>query len=521
MQQRLAMLGSRNRLSLWIRVQLRQLLTTLSAADDAKCLDTDNVAVARLVARLYRQQNKVRKGSIAAKLPSSVRTRNRQVDNLARRFIRAAKGYPRHNFGRSQESHPHERVPLEVLLAKKKKSLLLERLRAASGNEWRPISARLKSRLHRRLTLRNFSFLSNPTETMRSLSAISEAEAISLSASIDFSDEHCVDIGAWLVLAAMMPDVTRVFIGGAIRPQMTKVLTALRLADYMQIDVSAPSADDYSDIWAFPLSTRRAAGHTDSRQPFLDGQAVEEVGDKLSEAIDGWLKAAAEQQLSLEGRRRVKTIVGETLDNAQRHGRPEHPDDGDWMISGFMAKTTKDGIPSLRCQLAFFNVGSSLSATISGCAEVIAQRREQYVRTHRESLTGQIYAEQHLKTIFCLQDGVTCDQAAERDRRGGTGFGDIIAFFSDLAGIVSAESDARLAIVSGRTCLHIGWPYCKSPIDMLEGNRSIWFNERNDPAAPPDRNAVIELEHELPGTLVTMNFRLDRDYLEKSINGTD
>lgn len=501
----------------YIESQLRRIRTALRAGGSSFDDEFDRVLEAQIVAQIIRKHRKLHTRNPESGRPRWWRVHNRHVDKIARSLIRAAKGYPRHNY--SSRATRHEGVSIDVLTARQKASLLLGSLRADRHSSWRPIGQRLRNRVHRTISIQDFSFFDDPNRVMASLAEIAVAECVCLNANIHFLDLQCKDLGAWLVLAAMMPDMAPVFDGGAIGPGLAKVLSALQFTDYMQISFRS-GMSDHEDIWAFPLTARRAAGKTDSEQPMLDPQDSEKVGDRLADAFDKWLTEAADQQLSHDGRRLVKVIVGETLDNAQRYGRPEFPDDGDWMISGFMARVDEGGERFLRCHLAFFNVGSSLDSTIQDCASEIAELRDQYVLRHKTSLGKLKYPEEHLRTIFCLQDGVTCDRAAARDRRGGTGLGDIIFLFSDLAGIISEGSDARMAIVSGKTCLHVGWPYCRSGSKVFAGNRAIWFNAENDPERPPDQRCVFDLECELPGTLITMAFRLDRDYLEKSVDGS-
>lgn len=179
------------------------------------------------------------------------------------------------------------------------------------------------------------------------------------------------------------------------------------------------------------------------------------------------------------------------------------------------------GKTHFRCHLAFLSIGSPVSETVATCDPKIKQQMDEYCKMHSRSLGGAKHASEHLRTIFALQDTVTRDRTATEERRGGTGFGDLIHFFGDLAGTDSEASEATLAIVSGRTCLHIGFPYVDNVGPQLGKTHNIWLNGTNSSKLPPDQKTVYELENDFRGTLITMGFTLDPDYLERTANGPD
>ena len=415
-----------------------------------------------------------------------------------------------------------------------KPSILLDGLVDKRSVRWVPMSHRLSSRDETSIRVNNFSFLTNPNETLGTLSLIAEAETTCLSAQIDFLDAHCKDIGPWLVLAAMRSEMAPIFTGGKISRDMSKVISALKLdkalgfslsyADKLKLEKEFGElwndADDghQDDVWAFPLRARRPAGTSTSETQHLDLQAAERVGGDLCVAINKWLDECANQELTYSGIRRVKKITGECLDNAERHSRREYANDGDWMITGFMAKRNGPNGPLFQCQLAFLSIGASIADTITDAPDKTLTAMTRYVHLHRKSLSRYRHPDDHLRTIFALQDTVTRDHDAAREGRGGTGFRDIVCLFGDLAGSDSVENDAVLAIVSGWSCLHIAHKYCAGRQPSPDERFNIWLNGENKYNEAPDFAAVDELEKQFCGTLITLGFTLDRAYLEKSIN---
>lgn len=437
----------------------------------------EKIASARIAAFLYRQRHKRKltalspsdkKGNRAVNTASGAA--NRGVSKLARRIVvRAKRGA---GLKAALDCHP------SLLLARRRDSIFLDGLLPNRRTNWVPLATRLKTQRTVRLHVENFSFLQNPTGTMEVLRSIAEAEQECISAQIDFMDVTCADIGPWLVLAMMRPDLAPIFTGGAISNQMSKVLDALRLKDQLRFSV-VPSWEGERDIWAFPLHMRRAAGTSTSPTVQLDPQAKEKAGHALCAAISTWLSECAGQELTIHGRRLVKKITGECLDNAERHSRREFENDGDWMLTGFMEKVRADGGHHFRCQLAFLSIGSSISETVEDCAPETLRDMKAYVAT-------------------------------------GTGFRDIICLFWDLAG---GEGDATLSVVSGQTCLIIDNSFRDLVFPRRDETFNIWFNDTNDHTKPPDHAMVKELDSDFRGALITMGFILDLGYLEQTADG--
>ena len=435
---------------------------------------------------------------------------NRKVEKDARKHIVNAKR-------RIAGKRNFDDVPRGALVAKMKQSILLGGLVPDRARRWRPISKRLRTRESTSVEAEDFCFLPNPVGTLRVLAEIASAETRYLSASIDFVDKHCKDIGPWLVLSAMRADMAPMFSGGRISNSMSKVISAVGLQGRLRFELE-PTPDGHADVWAFPLRARRPAGTSTSESQHLDPQAAEKVGGDLCQAISAWLGECVGQSLTTEGRRCDKKIVGESLDNAERHSRREYENDGDWMITGFMARREGPNGPLFRCQLAFLSVGASISETVQDAPKSTLDEMEQYVSMHQGANPNHSYAEQHLQTIFALQDTVTRDHKAAGEGRGGTGFRDIICLFGDLAGSDATESDARISVVSGRTCLHIDHKHSDKARPMPGQRFNIWLNEANDELQPPETHAVKELENDFCGTLISMGFTLDPDYLERTVN---
>ena len=492
-----------NQLSRYDKIELQKLVKSWGEKGDS-----DSVIEARMVAFAERR---IRATSFTHIDNSS--GHSRRVSENAREHIVHAK---RKNYGPNWRAN----ITPSMLIAKKLNSELLDELAPNERKNWVPIPVRLRSHNSMHIDLTDVSFHTHPNQTLASLGEIVKAESTCLSATIDFNDHLCHDIGAFLVLAAMRKDMAPIFDGGNISNGLAKVFNALGLDQPLNMAVE-PLWEGDKDIWAFPLRSRRAAGTSKSPTRYIDPQTIEKVGPELCDAISKWLSKTVKQSLSFHGRRVVMKIVGETLENAERHSRPDTDSDGSWLISGFMTKRNNGSEDYFICQLGFLSIGSSISDTISSCDESTYSKMNSYVQKHKGAFSGYKYAEDHLKTIYALQDGVTRDHLAEKIGNGGTGFQTIIDFFADLAGIEGVEADAQMSIVSGRTCIKLKYPYFKGTSDTDESLRRLWFNGENSPDVAPSKKHIVELDQRFHGTLISMSMTLNEAYLIRTANGSN
>jgi hypothetical protein len=425
-----------------------------------------------------------------------------------RRFVRAKVRMKMKLFYRYQAL----RIPPLLMLAQPQSNDFLSGFLQNRDSLWLPIMQRRHVEPIPEINLKNFSFVHNPAETMEKISSILQLEATQLQARLNFDDERCSDIGAFLVLQAIRQHMAPVFQGGRMNLPMQKVIDAVGLRGPLHM---APfRVEDHSDIWPFHLQQRRPAGKSRSTERHIEPQTKEIVADRFVKTVNSWLKVAATQRLSHQGRRLVLKIVGEALDNAERHSTPDS-DDGDWAITGCLAKEPGQAGDVFRLYVAFLSVGASISDSIATCSELTRAQMDAYVRRH----AGRRMREEELRTVFALQDGVTKSHAAFEEGRGGTGFQDIIEFFADLGDTSSIGYQARLAIVSGTTCINLAPPYMKGERrSSSQSERELWFNAENSAEYPPDPEHVFRLPRSLNGTLVSMAIALDPAYLEATAN---
>lgn len=493
----------------WTHEDEAQLQTVLERDHRTRPRQAEEITQARLAAIVLRRKVRRKMRGLTSQQKRAELGRRKELKNITRSWIKSAKkgGYP-------IEEDDQKAIKMSFN-NKKKENIFLDTLAPNRQRDWLSVPDRIRSRERLIIDVENFSFFDDPNAVMSSLRGIALAETKAFKARINFHDEYCTDIGPWLTLAVMRRDMASVFTGGAISNSMSKILTSLKMLEELRFAVNASWSDE-KDIWALEYIKRRAAGTSTSPTRHLDIQELEEAGERVADSLDEWLSEAINARLTDDGFRQVHKLVGEVLDNAERHARPDTHRDGDWMVSGFMAtRESSSGQPRFHCYLAFLSIGASIAETVQGCDHETHLRLEEYCTRHEATCPGRHFQRDHLRTVFALQDDVTGDARAGAEHRNGTGFRDIIAVFSDLCSPVEDSGDEqKLAIVSGRTCLHITPSLGLDTVVPPSQKFNIWMNAENSEEAPPSPLSVIELEEEFRGTLISLSFVLDDGYFE-------
>lgn len=402
-------------------------------------------------------------------------------------------------------------ISKNILLKKVTPSPILDGLDVDRVGKWKPLVARKFRRELSRVEIRNFNFLDDPALAIKQLLVIADAECNQIHCCIDFMDSHCLDVGAYLVLAEIWPQLAKVFRGGKMPLAVQKVLSAIHLDQ--ELGIGLPGVRDHSDVWAFPIRHRRPRGTTVSPTALLQPQEREKVADEFCDLFDKWLEVACREkqkdgelswELSPEGRSLIARMSGELLDNAERHSVPGSSD-GDWSTTAFMAaRDGADGQRELRCYFAFLSTGLSISEAMSHAPEALLKAAERYLAQFGVSGPSR----DTLLTVLALQDAITSDVNARINGRGGTGLQDVLELVSDLGAASQPGADVRVTIVSGKSCVRLRYPNLLGSRDN-SGRRVQWCNPWNDPTRPPDRSVAFDLPAHFAGTLVSVGFTLD------------
>jgi len=401
-------------------------------------------------------------------------------------------------------------LPRFLMATRFKRSPILDRLIPDRQKIWKPPLKRAEA-YKPELVLQKFSFLDEPKQTLKAIAEIGRIEGCSVSAMLHFDDDACLDVAPYLMLAEVWPQMARIYRGGRMDTAIQKVIDAVELRKAMGMRLRERSSRQ--NVWAFPLRRRRAAGTSADPDRNLAPQRSERVSDEFCDAFDLWVGEAAPIQLSDFGRSYLQQIIGELLNNAERHSDIVGSD-GSWSVAAFMVRRDENGATVHRVNIAFLSVGATIAQSLETAAPQTRQDVTDYIATHMKS--GR--SPETLATVVALQDGVTRDAAASAAGRGGVGFQDVMALLSMLGATSDDRNAPRMTIVSGHSCISIQMPYLQGEVRSDGGPRVIWFNERNDPRDAPDPRHVFDLEETLAGTVVTMSFVVDGEYLKAAID---
>lgn len=464
-------------------------------------LDSEQAAKLVLANTLRDKRRRIRK---AAAGTGENRPHNAQVKRFANAKARSLKK-------QLVETRRISKLNRSLLMRDRVPSPLLDGIDPDRRLQWKRIAARRYKSDFSRIELKNLNLLDHPIETIESLKALSRLEREELNAYLDFADQYCDDIGAYLVIAEIWHQLSPIFRGGRMSLPTQKVLDAVGLG--RELNIRMAGVNDHKNIWPFEIRRRRTRGTTHSPTALLRPQDRELLNDQLIALIDEWLAVASENNPSIdedvvweltgEGKSSLANMVGEILDNAERHSSDDA--DGDWSMAAFMAKRSEPGRPdAMRCFLAFLSVGKSIAETIDAAPQEVKDFCNKYAALHSRAAQSR----ETLITVAALQDGVTSAHQAYKGGRGGTGLQEMLDMIGELGGHPDANCDARVTIVSGKSCIRLRAPNLVGAPDE-SGRRVQWCNTTNSVLYPPDTEIAFDLPAHFAGTLVSVAFTLD------------
>lgn len=408
-----------------------------------------------------------------------------------------------------------KRVPLptSLLVSQYRKSPLLDGLLPDRKTLWIPIAKRKGRDVVHAVELKNFSLIDEPRQTLKSYLEMARLEGFAVTGRLDFADRYCLDIAAYLVLAEFWPDMASVFRGGRMDIPIQKVIESVGLRRPLGMRLVT---DDPTDVWSFPLHRRRPSGSSRSLARELEPQKIEHVSDEFCDAVDVWLDEAGGVGLTAEGRARFSSLIGELLDNAERHSAPPSKD-GSRSVAAFMARRAEDGGAIYRCHMAFLSVGASIADSLKYAPDNVLAYLKRYCAKH----TSKRQSADTLATLVALQDGITRDARAVTANEGGFGFQHVLDFVSALGATNVQGRAPRMTIVSGRSCVQLRDPYVLGRRSDTESARVLWCNPANSEQFAPDPDYVFDLDERFGGTIIGISFVLDSEYIRASLDDED
>lgn len=382
----------------------------------------------------------------------------------------------------------------------KKENELLNYLYPKRKTKWIAVSKRKKRSLHSQ-NIENFSLIDAPVETVQNLYLLAKQETrCSINCyDLNFKDSTIYDIAPYIILEDMMNEMVPFVRGGIIHRHLSQVIKALKLDGYL--NTNAEVVD--KNISAMELMKKEY----DNKNDPVDIDKRDVVASKMCKKFNEWLDRLDPEiklKLSDKGERTFLNIIGEVLENAEKHAYPDKGSHaGKWSVSCFMEFDKNNN--SHKCCLSFFNKGQTIAQTIQNTTNIkTKQELSRYLEKHKH------IDKDLLSTVFALQDWNSRENTS--DSRGGLGMMHMVHFIQEIGKNVDAEKQPKIVILSGRSYVKFSGKYMNTNYDNT-GKRYQWFNTENSSLVAPDNNNVFCLHSGIAGTIVTSRFYLDRGML--------
>lgn len=282
------------------------------------------------------------------------------------------------------------------------------------------------------------------------------------------------------------------------------VFMASGLAVHMELDMEQRISIDWEKIKRFKL---------------ISGYHRSEISGITATKLTEYIITCMETQgytLKSRGRNLLGNLFGEVLNNCEIHGG----EDTTWFALGhYQQYKTAEKYGEI--QLVIFDFGNTIYEQLkeSTTSEETKEKLRYFSHVH-EKYFGKKWTEEMLYTLLALQEGISRlkNGSVEGNRRRGIGTVRLIESFQQI-GQTHDKRKPLMTITSGSTHIKFDRTYRLkkeefNDKEMGEGQRRIIaFNENNDIFQPPEHKFVQHLSTFFPGTIISMKFFFDREYL--------
>lgn len=238
------------------------------------------------------------------------------------------------------------------------------------------------------------------------------------------------------------------------------------------------------------------------------------VSTKLTDYINSCL-ITQEFELTRIGRRDISRMFGEIIDNCEIHGGI----DTTWYTLGHFDMSKRERCGEMN--LVIFNYGKTVYEQLMSSETTQETRMKiKYMKEMHSQQYDAQWNEEAMLTLFSMQQGVSRlrDDCNEGNRNRGTGTAILIDTFYKL-GNTMLNKEPEFSITSGHIHILFDKKYklCeKQTSDNILGlGKIIAFNEENDILKKPDKNNIHCMKEFFPGTIISMKFFIDPEYLRE------
>lgn len=238
-----------------------------------------------------------------------------------------------------------------------------------------------------------------------------------------------------------------------------------------------------------------------------------------TEVVDFYNKVLKKKGLELTvlGHRQIFGLISEVIDNCRIHAPHKKDSDYQWFVNAFH-KSIDD--TSSEISIVIINYGQTIYEGLSKMFQrddldnIQTRQKNKIVRLSEKNRSRKTDIEA-LYTLYALQQNVSRLISDSNPTRG-MGTIQLIETFKKLGDTVDKDRYPKMCILSGSSYIKFDNKYEISE-DSKE-RKIITFNKENDLEIPPDPNNVYKLNNYFGGTIISMDFYLDKSHIAK-ING--
>lgn len=358
-----------------------------------------------------------------------------------------------------------------------------------------------------------FSFIKNPEETIKILQDIADIAFDSHTKSVFIDHSKC---NALDICASTIMDVLILAIKDKYRNRSYKIYGRLSQNEKVNEILTASGIKKHLHL-------------SEAYIPGVECLALlhNESSSRMAQSILEYLTRCLNSQsfsLKPEGRNKIAEMLSEVIDNCSQHAKLH-----EWFALGHYSK---DKPRQGKVRLVIFNFGNTIYESFM---DVKSEKvMYEYLKNKAKRLRD-VYpdapSEETLITLYALQDGISRFNHQDHSCDRGSGTIKLINIFQ-LIGRKSNDEDKTsknclmsaeiptMSITSGHAHILFDKKYHMQVVDV-EGIKKniIAFNTKNSLDLPPDPENVNDLNVSFPGTVISMEFFIDREFLSDAIQG--
>lgn len=348
-----------------------------------------------------------------------------------------------------------------------------------------------------------FSFIKNPDETILTLKKIFYCGNNKKIKKIYFNYDNCKELG---LCASLITDLIVVELTKTRKIGLSGTAPQDRLARKMFNITGLPKH----------LGIRNISTKDTETLETLSNLELSDMCEKLVEYYNNCLHTQG-YTLSDDGKNKFGKMFGEVFDNAIKYSGNL----GSWHALGYFDRPEEDKNYG-KCRLVLMNFGSTIYEGLKAedTTKYTKKQLERHTKKHH-SFFGINFNEEVLWTLYALQKNVSKQRIDKQDTKG-KGTIDLIESFMAIGAEINEEKPI-MSITSGGCHILFDGTYTLKEIEYKDGRKVpiIAFNDKNSLNHKPDSNYVYALKNKFIGTVISMEFYLDRQYITEMLKKGD